>query len=97
MRSVNTFIAMMASEVGIENAGLFFIVGTIFVFISRPFGGRIFDSKGGFWVILPGGIFIFDWTRYISFSTIFNCIISSFCILWFWRRFIITFSYDMDA
>lgn len=54
--SVNTFIAMMASEVGIENAGLFFIVGTIFVFISRLFGGRIFDSKGGFWVILPGGI-----------------------------------------
>lgn len=54
--SVNTFIAMMTSEVGIENAGLFFIVGTIFVFISRPFGGRIFDSKGGFWVILPGGI-----------------------------------------
>lgn len=46
--SVNTFIAMMASEVGIENAGLFFIVGTIFVFISRPFGGRIFYSKGGF-------------------------------------------------
>lgn len=26
--SVNTFIAMMTSEVGIENAGLFFIVGT---------------------------------------------------------------------
>lgn len=54
--SVNTFVAMMANEAGIENAGLFFIVGTIFVFISRPFGGRIFDSKGGFWVILPGGI-----------------------------------------
>lgn len=55
--SVNTFVAMMANEAGIENAGLFFIVGTLFVFISRPFGGRIFDSKGGFWVILPGGIF----------------------------------------
>ena len=54
--SVNTFVAMMANEAGIENAGLFFIVGTVFVFISRPFGGRIFDSKGGFWVILPGGI-----------------------------------------
>ncbi|MBM6760502.1 MFS transporter [Megamonas hypermegale] len=54
--SINTFVAMMANEAGIENAGLFFIVGTIFVFISRPFGGRIFDSKGGFWVILPGGI-----------------------------------------
>ncbi len=55
--TVNTFVAMMASEAGIENAGLFFIVGTVFVFISRPFGGRLFDSKGAFWVILPGGIF----------------------------------------
>ncbi len=55
--TVNTFVAMMANEAGIENAGLFFIVGTIFVFISRPFGGRLFDSKGAFWVILPGGIF----------------------------------------
>lgn len=57
--SVNTFVAMMANEAGIESAGLFFIVGTIFVFISRPFGGRIFDCKGAFWVILPGGIFFF--------------------------------------
>ncbi len=55
--SVNTFVAMMAAEAGISNAGLFFIVGTIFVFISRPFGGRLFDTKGAFWVILPGGIF----------------------------------------
>lgn len=54
--SVNTFVAMMANEAGIESAGLFFIVGTIFVFISRPFGGRLFDTKGAFWVILPGGI-----------------------------------------
>lgn len=54
--SVNTFVAMMTNESGLGNAGLFFIVGTIFVFISRPFGGRLFDSKGGFWVILPGGI-----------------------------------------
>ncbi|MBB5335279.1 MFS transporter [Pectinatus brassicae] len=52
--SVNTFIAMMAKQAGIADAGIFFIVGTIFVFISRPFGGRLFDSKGAFWVILPG-------------------------------------------
>ena len=41
--SVNTFIAMMASEAGISSAGLFFIVGTFFIFLSRPFGGRLLD------------------------------------------------------
>lgn len=55
--SVNTFIAMMAQEAHIESAGLFFIVGTFCVFVSRPFGGRIFDKKGAGWVILPGGLF----------------------------------------
>jgi MFS family permease len=54
--SVNTFIAMMAQEAGIAHAGLFFIIGTLFIFISRPFGGRLFDSKGAFAVVLPGGI-----------------------------------------
>lgn len=55
--SVNTFIAMMAQEAHIENAGLFFLVGTFCVFVSRPFGGRIFDQKGPGWVILPGSLF----------------------------------------
>lgn len=54
--SVNTFIAMMAGEAGISHAGLFFVVGTIFIFISRPFGGRLLDRKGAFAAILPGGI-----------------------------------------
>ena len=54
--SVNTFIALMAAEVGIANSGCFFIVGTLFVFLSRPFGGRLLDLKGPFWVILPGGL-----------------------------------------
>ena len=55
--SVNTFIAMLANEIGIDHAGLFFVVGTLFIFISRPFGGRLFDRKGPFFVILPGSIF----------------------------------------
>ena len=55
--SVNTFIAMLANEIGIDYAGLFFVGGTLFVFISRPFGGRLFDRKGPFFVILPGSIF----------------------------------------
>ena len=53
--SVNTFIAMAAQEAGIPSAGLFFVVGTFFIFLSRPFGGRLLDQKGAFSVILPGG------------------------------------------
>ena len=54
--SVNTFIAMLDNEVGIDHAGVFFVVGTLFIFISRPFGGRLFDRKGPFLVILPGSV-----------------------------------------
>ena len=51
---VNTFIALLAQEVHIPNAGFFFVVGTVFVFLTRTFGGRVYDSKGPFWVLLPG-------------------------------------------
>ena len=52
--SVNTFVAMMAQEAHIERAGLFFVVGTFFVFATRTFGGRVYDRKGPIWVLLPG-------------------------------------------
>ena len=55
--SVNTFVAMMAHEAGISSAGFFFVVGTVFIFLSRTFGGRLYDAKGPFWVLLPGIIF----------------------------------------
>lgn len=54
--SVNTFIAMLAAEKSVENAGMFFVVGTLFVFISRPFGGRLLDKYGAFAVVLPGAV-----------------------------------------
>lgn len=54
--SVNSFIAMFAQTVHIDNSGLFFVVGTVLVFLSRTFGGRIYDRKGAFFVILPGVI-----------------------------------------
>ncbi|MBP2630732.1 MAG: quinolone resistance protein [Firmicutes bacterium] len=56
--SVNTFIAMLAQEANIENSGYFFIVGTLCVFLSRPIGGKIFDTKGAAWIILPGSVFL---------------------------------------
>ncbi len=54
--SVNTFIAMLAAEKSVENAGLFFVIGTLFVVISRPFGGRLLDKYGAFAVVLPGAV-----------------------------------------
>lgn len=33
-----------------------FIIGTLFVFISRPFGGRLLDAKGAFAVVMPGSV-----------------------------------------
>ncbi|MBP2643046.1 MAG: quinolone resistance protein [Firmicutes bacterium] len=56
--SVNTFVAMLAQEAHIANSGYFFIVGTLCVFLSRPVGGRIFDSKGPAWIIFPGCFFL---------------------------------------
>jgi MFS family permease len=54
--SVNTFVAMLAKEAHIADAGYFFILGTICVFLSRPIGGRVFDRKGSAWIILPGAV-----------------------------------------
>ena len=56
--SVNTFVAMLAQEAHIANAGYFFLLGTLCVFLSRPLGGRLFDSKGPAWIILPGAILL---------------------------------------
>ena len=54
--STNTFIAMFANTQDIPSSGLFFVVGTVLVFLSRTFGGRLYDSKGPFYVVLPGTI-----------------------------------------
>ena len=31
-------------------------MGTCFIFISRPFGGRLLDQKGAFAVVMPGAV-----------------------------------------
>ena len=56
--SINTYVVMLAKEANIADAGYFFMVGTLFVFMSRPIGGRVLDSKGAAWVILPGSVFL---------------------------------------
>lgn len=62
--STNTFIAMFAQAEQIPSSGLFFVVGTVLVFISRTFGGRLYDSKGPVYVLLPG---IISYTLFLGF------------------------------
>ncbi|OCA85819.1 multidrug MFS transporter [Bacillus sp. FJAT-27225] len=52
--SVVSFINSYAIEIDLTNAAsLFFVVYAIFLFISRPIAGKLFDSKGENMVIYP--------------------------------------------
>lgn len=53
---VLNFIALLAKEANITNAGAFFLMCTVCIFLSRLATGRIFDKKGPAWVILPGAL-----------------------------------------
>jgi predicted MFS family arabinose efflux permease len=66
---VVSFITIYGPEVGIKNAGLFFLVYAIFTAITRPFAGQIFDKKGPTQIMLLG----------------FISLISSFVFLGLWR------------
>lgn len=52
--SVNTYLPLMAEEAHIAYAGLFFVSGTLFVFLSRIVGGKVYDRHGPFSVMFPG-------------------------------------------
>lgn len=52
--AVVTFISLYAAQRGIQNIGLFFTVYAIALMISRPFFGRIADTKGYAAAVLPG-------------------------------------------
>ena len=51
---VNTFIALLAQEVHIPNAGLFFVVGTIFRIFNSNLRRPSIRQQRPFWVLLPG-------------------------------------------
>ncbi len=52
--SVLNFVSVFAKDVGIGNAGYFFLVSTVCVCISRVFSGRIYDKNGPAFVVIPG-------------------------------------------
>ncbi|MFV9511776.1 MFS transporter [Tepidibacillus sp. LV47] len=52
-----SFITLFGKEAGIENVGWFFTMNALFVFITRPISGRLFDKKGHFFVLFPSAFF----------------------------------------
>ncbi len=53
---VIAFVALLAKHANLPTVGYFFMVSTLFVFLSRLFVGRIFDRKGHAGVVLPGAV-----------------------------------------
>ncbi|HEY9245649.1 MAG TPA: MFS transporter, partial [Candidatus Methanoperedens sp.] len=56
--SIVSFLALFATEKGIDNPGIFFTVYAITLILVRVAGGRLSDIKGRKFVIIPGMIFI---------------------------------------
>jgi MFS family permease len=63
-----SFITLFGKEVGIANIGYFFLVVSIFEVLVRLVSGRIFDTKGPFWVIFPSAILTCIATVILSYA-----------------------------
>ena len=57
--SIVGFISIYASNLGIDNVGIYFAVYAVSLLISRPFFGKMVDKYGFDIVVLPGLIFLF--------------------------------------
>lgn len=54
---VISFITLFGKEAGVQNIGYFFLVLAFSEFLIRFVSGKIFDTKGRFWVLFPAAIF----------------------------------------
>ncbi|NHN31801.1 MFS transporter [Paenibacillus agricola] len=63
-----SFITLFGKEVGIANIGYFFLVVSLFEVLVRLVSGRIFDTKGPFWVIFPSAILTCIATIILSYA-----------------------------
>jgi len=68
--SIVSFLSVYAKEINlVDTAGCFFIIYAVFVLLSRPFAGRMFDLKGENIVMYPAiavftvGMFLFAVSR----------------------------------
>lgn len=73
---VVSFITIYGPEVGIKNAGLFFLVYAVLMGLTRPIAGRLFDKKGptpvmaiGFVSLIAGYVLLAVWRNPVGFLT----------------------------
>lgn len=64
-----SFITLFGKEVGIENVGLYFLFNALSLMLVRPLSGKLFDRKGPFWVLMPGGVITGIAVLTLSYST----------------------------
>lgn len=64
-----SFITLFGKEVGIENVGLYFLFNALSLMLVRPLSGKLFDRKGPFWVLMPGGVITGIAVLVLSYST----------------------------
>ena len=65
---VNSYIVMLGSERNISGVGLFFVVNSVLLVITRPYLGRLTDKKGAHYAVIPGFIFTSMGLILIGFS-----------------------------
>ena len=57
MGSVQAFVSLLAEDQGLLHAGTFFLFSSLAVALTRVFAGKIFDKRGPYWILIPGGAF----------------------------------------
>ena len=50
----NSYLVMLGNERSIANIGIYFIVTSVVLFVTRPLFGKIADRRGVVYVIIPG-------------------------------------------
>lgn len=53
---VMMYLTLYASRMNIENSGVFFTISVIFMILARLISGRISDTKGVLWAVIPGSL-----------------------------------------
>ena len=66
---IGSFITLFATEVGIADISLFFLFNALAIAVTRPFSGRLYDTKGHTFVIIPGVIITFTGIILLSYTT----------------------------
>ena len=65
---VNSYIVMLGNERGIWGVGLFFVVNSLLLLVTRPYFGKLTDKKGVQYAVIPGFIFTSMGLIIIGFS-----------------------------